>query len=77
TELPIYLSDGNGGFTRAAAVVQNNFHADVLVAFTPTPGTVVFAGYGSSLTEPRSFSFSDLQRQRDSFFAKVSYLFRL
>jgi hypothetical protein len=77
TELPIYLSDGNGGFTRAAAVVQNSFHADVLVAFTPTPGTVVFAGYGSSLTEPRSFSFSDLQRQRDSFFAKVSYLFRL
>ncbi len=77
TELPIYFSDGTGGFLRAAAFERNNVHADILLAFTPTPGTVVFAGYGSSMTEPRAFRFSELQRQRDSFFAKVSYLFRL
>ena len=77
TELPIYFSDGSGGFTRAAAFERNNIHADILVAFTPTPGTVMFAGYGSSLTEPVAFRFRGLQRQRDSFFAKVSYLFRL
>jgi hypothetical protein len=77
TEYPVYFSDGNGGFTRAAAFTRNRVRADVLLAFTPTPGTVVFAGYGSFMTEPRSFSFSELERQRDSFFAKVSYLFRL
>jgi hypothetical protein len=77
TELPIYFSDGEGGFVRAAAFTRNRVRADILLAFTPTPGTVVFAGYGSSMTEPRSFSFSDLERQQDTFFAKVSYLFRL
>lgn len=77
TEYPVYYSDGSGGFTRASAVTRNNFHTDVLVAFTPTPGTVVFAGYGSTMTEPESFRFNSLQRQRDSFFAKVSYLFRM
>lgn len=77
TEYPVYFADGSGGFTRAAAFERNSLRADVLVAFTPTPGTVVFAGYGSTMTEPRSFTFSALERQRDSFFAKVSYLFRL
>ncbi len=77
TEAPIYFGDGNGGFTRASALRRNNLRADLLLAFTPTPGTVVFAGYGSTMTEPRAFRFSQLERQRDSFFAKVSYLFRL
>ncbi|HET8650405.1 MAG TPA: DUF5916 domain-containing protein, partial [Gemmatimonadales bacterium] len=77
TEYPIYLADGNGGFARAGAVENNSFHAEALVAFTPTPGTVVYAGYGSTMADTESFSFRSLRRERDSFFAKVSYLFRL
>jgi hypothetical protein len=37
---------------------------------------VVFAGYGSSLTEPDAFRFRELERVRDGFFVKLSYLFR-
>lgn len=77
TEHPIYFSDGEGGFVRASAFENNNVRGEVLLAYRPTPGTVVFAGYGSAMTEPEAFRFSDLRRQRDSFFAKVSYLFRL
>ena len=74
---PIYYSDGAGGFTRALGFEDNRFQADVLLSYRPTPGTVVFAGYGSTMTEPETFRFRDLRKQRDSFFAKVSYLFRL
>jgi hypothetical protein len=77
TELPIYFGDGSGGFVRAAATSRNTFHTDVLLAFTPTPGTVVFAGYGRNMMEPSAFRLRALERQSDSFFAKVSYLFRL
>jgi hypothetical protein len=77
TERPIYFADGQGGFRRAEAFQRNFFSADVLVAYRPTPGTVIFAGYGSTLTEPESFRFSRLRRTRDAFFAKVSYLFHL
>ena len=77
TQLPIYFGDGAGGFTRAAAFERNTFRADVLFAYRPTPGTVFYAGYGSTLTEPEAFRFQRLRRTRDAFFAKVSYLFQL
>ena len=47
-------------------------------SWAPTPGTVVFAGYGNTLAnleeDPRT---ARLQRTVDGFFLKVSYLFRL
>lgn len=55
----------------------NDFRMDWLVSFRPGPGTLVFVGYGASLTEVDPFAFSDLQRVRDGFFLKVSYLFRV
>ena len=52
---------------------------DWLFSYQPTPGTVFFAGYGSSLEEPDVFG--DIRRPyrrvSDGFFAKISYLFRL
>jgi len=48
-----------------------------LFSYRPTPGTVIFAGYGSALLEESAFRFGDLTRQRDGFFLKLSYLFRL
>ena len=76
TQLPIYFG-GPEGFTRAAAFEQNIFRADVLFSYRPTPGTVFYAGYGSTMTEPEAFRFQRLRRARDAFFAKVSYLFQL
>jgi hypothetical protein len=55
----------------------NEFRSDVLFSFRPTPGTVLFLGYGASLTEDQSFRFADLRRTADGVFIKASYLFRL
>lgn len=61
---------------RTVAFTDNVFRGDVLLSFTPTPGTVFFAGYGSTLEEGQAFRFQDLQRRTDGFFLKGSYLFR-
>jgi len=55
----------------------HDLRADWLFSFRPTPGTVVFAGYGTSLTETDPFTFRDVRRVRDGFFVKLSYLFRV
>ncbi len=54
----------------------NGLRADGLISFEPTPGTVAFFGYGSSLEGSRSFSFSDLRRTSDGFFVKLAYQIR-
>ncbi len=54
-----------------------DFRNDFLFSYKPTPGTVVFFGYGASLTEPDPFSFRRLSRTGDGFFLKASYLFRM
>jgi len=61
----------------ARAIVSNDFRNDVLFSYKPTPGTVVFLGYGASLTEADAFRFRDLSRTTDGFFLKLSYLFRM
>ena len=76
TGAPILIA-GPGGLTRSAASATNRFHADVLLSYQPTPGTVLFAGYGRNMTDAGAFRFSSLTRTDDSFFAKLSYLFRL
>jgi Domain of unknown function (DUF5916) len=60
------------------AAEQNirDFRVDWLVSYLPSPGTVVFAGYGASLWEPDAFRFRDMERVRDGFFLKLSYVFR-
>jgi len=50
---------------------------DTLFSYQPTPGTMVFAGYGSLLSEPEGLRFGSRRRTNDGFFLKVSYLFRL
>jgi hypothetical protein len=54
----------------------NTFRLDWLFSYHPTPGTVAYLGYGSSLTEPTPFRFHGLSRTTDGFFLKLSYLFR-
>jgi uncharacterized protein DUF5916 len=78
TGLPLAIRDGAAGpYVLAAASETNRFRVDWLFSYQPTPGTVVFAGYGSTLTEPDALRFRALHRDRDGFFLKVSYLFRM
>ncbi len=57
--------------------VSNEFRMDWLFSYRPTPGTLLTLGYGATLEEAQEFRFRDLQRTRDGFFGKVSYLFRM
>jgi Domain of unknown function (DUF5916) len=57
--------------------VVNDFRNDFLFSYRPTPGTVLFFGYGASLDEPDAFRFQGLHRTGDGFFIKGSYLFRM
>jgi hypothetical protein len=78
TNLPILIRDPTtGSYSRAVASDRNQLRVDWLFSYQPTPGTVFFAGYGSSLTEAESLRFARLQRTADGFFLKWSYLFRL
>ncbi len=78
TNLPVFLRASGGGFVPAERVSTRRLRLDWLFSYQPTPGTVVFAGYGSGL------AFDDdgrrtraYRRVQDGFFAKVSYLLRL
>lgn len=66
-----------GRYTYATATAANVLRIDGLLSFRPTPGTVVFLGYGSGLEEPDAFRFRGLRRSADGFFAKLSYRFRV
>ena len=77
TFAPILLRQGDGSFVPAAAFTSNRIRADWLFSYQPNPGTVLFAGYGSTLTEPEALRFRSLDRTSDSFFVKLTYLLRL
>jgi hypothetical protein len=79
TNLPIYIRNpATGVYERALKTALKSFRADWLFSYQPTPGTVLFAGYGNTLAniddDPRR---ARLQRTQDGFFLKLSYLFRL
>jgi hypothetical protein len=58
----------------------NTFRPEFLFSYLPSPGTVIYAGYNSTMTEPDAFRFgrgtNALRRQSDAFFVKLSWLFR-
>jgi hypothetical protein len=54
----------------------NGLRVDLLASFEPTPGTVAFLGYGSSLETDEEFNWSRLSRQNDGFFVKLAYQVR-
>src|SRR5262249_61865990 len=74
---PILLKQPDGTFVPAAANAHNQLRVDWLFSYQPNPGTVFFAGYGSTLTEPDAFKFRDIHRTTDGFFVKLSYLWRM
>jgi hypothetical protein len=58
------------------AVRDNGLRMDLLASFEPTPGTVAFLGYGSSLETDADFNWSRLERSSDGFFVKLAYRLR-
>ena len=76
TELPVYFKNEDGEYSLSQAVETNSIQADFLFSYRPTPGTLVFLGYGSAMKEPNRFRFETIERQSDGYFLKVSYLFR-
>ena len=65
----------------ASASRSRSLHGDYLFSYQPTPGTVLFLGYGSRADgdpDPaQRFNWQPLRRTSDYFFAKASYLLRL
>ena len=77
TELPLVsFNPLSGTHTPFRAFERRILRSDVLFSWLPTPGTVFFAGYGSTDAET-SLPRAGLERVRDGFFMKLSYLFRL
>ena len=73
---PLLQRTGSGTYVRTQASTTNSVRGDVLLAYTPMPGTVFYLGYGARMAEPESFRFQDVLRTSDVLFLKASYLFR-
>ncbi|MCA0377239.1 MAG: carbohydrate binding family 9 domain-containing protein [Gemmatimonadetes bacterium] len=76
TGAPLLTRRSDGSYVPTSASRSNLLRADWLFAFRPSPGTVFFAGYGNSLTEPDALAFERLRRVNDGFFVKASWVNR-
>jgi hypothetical protein len=80
----ILVPDGRGGYAPARGFTTvtgraksvNRVRPELLFSYLPSPGTVLFVGYGSTLSETDALHFSRLHRERDAVFVKMSYLLR-
>lgn len=70
------LIQGDTTYSPTSESIANGLRTDWLFSYRPSPGTVFFAGYGNSMTEPAALAFRRLRRTNDGFFVKLSYLFR-
>ena len=77
TEQPILVRNSSGTFVRTTRSQTNAIRADWLFSYFPSPGKVVYLGYGASLNEAFAFRFQDMNRTGDGFFVKVSWLYRV
>lgn len=76
TGAAIHRAGPDGAYRTSERSLRNDLRLDALLSYQPTPGTIVFLGYGSSMTEPDRLALRDLQRTRDALFIKLSYVFR-
>jgi Domain of unknown function (DUF5916) len=78
TGAPILIFDPDANsYSRASAFNHRSFRGDFLFSYQPNPGTVLFAGYGSTLRDPTELGSASLRRAEDGFFLKLSYLFQM
>jgi len=78
TGAPILVLDSEThAYVRTTPFGHRSFRGDFLFSYQPNPGTVLFAGYGSTLRDPNELGRTRLRRSEDGFFLKLSYLFQL
>ncbi len=72
TDNPIVIAD-----TVVGPSTSNQLRVDWLFSYRPSPGTLIYVGYGASCTALDAACAVGRQRSRtdDGFFAKLSYLF--
>ena len=73
----LFRSEEDGSFTRSERSRTNGIRADWLFSYFPSPGKVLYIGYGASLSETQAFRFQELDRTSDGFFVKLSWLYRV
>ena len=82
TGLPILICNATRTACNRGNRETQTFRGDVLLSYQPNPGTVLYAGYGSTQIDSNPFAFgrgsnNTFIRSSDGFFFKLSYLFRL
>jgi hypothetical protein len=78
TDAPILIFDPDANaYVRTTPFGRRSFRGDFLFSYQPNPGTVLFAGYGSTLRDPSELGRAELRRAQDGFFLKLSYLFQM
>ena len=78
TNAPILIFNPDESvYVRSEAFGRRSFRGDFLFSYQPNPGTVLFAGYGSTLSDPTKLGQASLERTEDGFFLKLSYLFQM
>jgi len=78
TNAPILIFDPDANaYVRTTPFGRRSFRGDFLFSYQPNPGTVLFAGYGSTLRDPSELGRAELRRAQDGFFLKLSYLFQM
>ena len=55
----------------------HDFRVEALLAYEPSPGTVVFFGYTRQFQDTSGFSFREVRPTQDGLFLKLSYRFRM
>ena len=76
TGLPIVVRNGSGVYAPAAAFTTGLLQTNVLLTFLPNPGTVAYLGYGKVDQRPNLEGLPTLGPVQNSFFMKLSYLWR-
>jgi hypothetical protein len=62
--------------TPSAPTRTRSLRTDWLISYEPTPGTVAYFGYGSTLERPDVVQGDAFRRAQDGFFVKLAYQFR-
>jgi len=77
TGSPLFRVDGGGEYALRDGSEGYDFHIEGLVAYEPSPGTVLFLGYSRQMEDTESFRFREVRATADGLFVKMSYRFRM
>lgn len=77
TEQPLFRRSTSGSLALQGARRSLLGRADWLLSYLPSPGTVVYVGYGTGVDASDTMRPGDIQRTSDGAFVKFSYLYRV